>query len=203
MGTPQENLARFQEISNRGLQDQLPADKRARFDEAVNRGLVKPDNQGFQASSIIEPALAVATGIPASIASGVTGLVAGAVDGSEAAAAVQKGVQEAGTFQPRTEAGKQGLETLGNGIDFAGDVVNVPISGITGLVELVSSGFDFEKAAETVRSTQGRGIKKELGERTFEATGSPLAATFAELIPDLALTATGLKTASTAGKVGR
>lgn len=42
MPTPQENLARFQEIANRGLQDNLPADKRARFDEAMRRGMIKP-----------------------------------------------------------------------------------------------------------------------------------------------------------------
>ena len=40
MATPQENLARFQEISNRGLQDRLKPDMRARFDEALNRGLI-------------------------------------------------------------------------------------------------------------------------------------------------------------------
>lgn len=40
MATPQENLARFQEIANRGLQDRLDPDKRARFDEAARRGLL-------------------------------------------------------------------------------------------------------------------------------------------------------------------
>jgi hypothetical protein len=50
MATAQENLARFQEISNRGLQDKLDPDKRARFDEAVKRGLVKtaPEKSGVQ-----------------------------------------------------------------------------------------------------------------------------------------------------------
>lgn len=52
MATPQENLQRFQEIANRGLQDRLDADKRARFDEAVRRGLISmpeaeaPQQQG-------------------------------------------------------------------------------------------------------------------------------------------------------------
>ena len=36
----QENIQRFQEIANRGLQDRLDPDKRARFDEAVRRGLI-------------------------------------------------------------------------------------------------------------------------------------------------------------------
>ena len=41
MATPQENLARFQEIARRGLQDKLDPDKRARFDIAVTRGLIQ------------------------------------------------------------------------------------------------------------------------------------------------------------------
>jgi len=41
MATPQENIARFQEIANRGLQDKLPPDKRAIFDEAQRRGLIQ------------------------------------------------------------------------------------------------------------------------------------------------------------------
>ncbi len=40
MGTAEQNTLRFQEIANRGLQDQLPPDVRARFDEAVRRELV-------------------------------------------------------------------------------------------------------------------------------------------------------------------
>ncbi len=163
----------------------------------------------FPGAGFIEPALTVASAIPSSIASGVTGLVAGAVGGSEAAAAVQKDVQEAGTFQPRTQAGKEGLETLGDIVKFGGDVLNVPLSGLTGLVELISSGLDVDKAAETVKSTQEQGIKKELGEQAFEATeGAPTpvraaVATLAELIPDIALTATGLKGAPKIKQTGK
>ncbi len=40
MATQTETLARMQEIANRGIQDQLPGDKKAIFDEAVRRGLV-------------------------------------------------------------------------------------------------------------------------------------------------------------------
>ncbi|PHS61647.1 MAG: hypothetical protein COB12_11960 [Flavobacterium sp.] len=164
---------------------------------------------GFPGASFIEPALAVASGIPASIASGVTGLVAGAVGGSEAAASVQADVQKDLTFEPKTQAGKEGLQTLGDIVKFGGDVLNVPLSGIAGLVELVSSGFDVDKAAETVRSTQKQGIKKELGEQAFEATeGAPVpvraaVATLAELIPDIALTATGLKGAKVTGQASK
>lgn len=46
MATPQENLARFQEIEKRGLQDKLDPDKRARFDEALKRGLITSSSSG-------------------------------------------------------------------------------------------------------------------------------------------------------------
>lgn len=58
MATPQENLARFQEIANRGLQDRLDPDKKARFDEAVRRGLIKfpqPKTQQEAALAQAEP----------------------------------------------------------------------------------------------------------------------------------------------------
>lgn len=45
MATPQENKARFQEIANRGLQDQLPPEIRQRFDEAVSRGIITMPSQ--------------------------------------------------------------------------------------------------------------------------------------------------------------
>ncbi len=41
MASAQQNLARFQEIARRGLQDKLSPEIRQRFDEAVRRGLVQ------------------------------------------------------------------------------------------------------------------------------------------------------------------
>ena len=174
--------------------------------QAKGRDLFSSESN-FPGAGFIEPALAVASGLGAGAVSGITGLAAGAVGGNEAAASVQADVQKDLTFEPKTQAGKEGLQTLGDIVKFGGDVLNVPLSGIAGLVELVSSGFDVDKAAETVRSTQEQGIKKELGEQAFEATeGAPVpvraaAATLAELIPDIALTATGLKSASKVGEV--
>jgi len=160
----------------------------------------------FPGAGFIEPALAVATAIPATIASGVTGLVAGAVGGSEAAAETQRQVQEAGTFEPKTAAGKEGLETLGDLVKFGVDVARIPLSGLGGIAELISSGLDVDQAVERIKSIQEQGVGKELGDITFEATESlpapvrAAAATLAELIPDIALTATGLKGTQVAGK---
>lgn len=196
MATPQENLARFQEISNRGLQDQLPPEKRAVFDEAVNRGLVQVD-QGFQASSIVEPALTVASALPATVASGIGGLAVGAFGGVEAGAEAQAGIQEAGTFQPRTEAGKQGLETLGKIVDFGIDVANIPISGLAGIIQMATGGT-LEDATNTINAIQKEGLGETLGGKTFEATGSPELATLAQILPDAALEVIGLKGAGKA-----
>lgn len=45
MATAQENLARFQEIAKRGIQNRLPPEIRTRFDEAVKRGLISLPDQ--------------------------------------------------------------------------------------------------------------------------------------------------------------
>jgi hypothetical protein len=57
MATPQENIARFQEIASRGLQDRLDPDKRARFDEAARRGIIKiPAQQAGPSQAEIQAA---------------------------------------------------------------------------------------------------------------------------------------------------
>ena len=53
MASKEENLKRFQEIADRGLQDQLPSDKRAIFDEAVRRGLINT-GESTEVESVVE-----------------------------------------------------------------------------------------------------------------------------------------------------
>jgi len=55
MASKEENIKRFQEIANRGLQDQLPEDKRAIFDEAINRGLITMPSAAPQAAPQVQP----------------------------------------------------------------------------------------------------------------------------------------------------
>lgn len=69
MATPQENLQRFQEIANRGLQDNLDPDKRARFDEAMKRGLIQVRQQSSSAPTFQGSA---GGGIPAPPAEDIT-----------------------------------------------------------------------------------------------------------------------------------
>ena len=114
MATPQENLARFQEISNRGLQDQLPADKRAIFDEAANRGLIQVEivQQGGALSAVAEPIATLVTGAIAEPIAGLAGIAQAINPFAEPGAGVRaiEATREALTFQPRTEAGKAGLD---------------------------------------------------------------------------------------------
>ena len=125
MATPQENLARFQEISNRGLQDKLPSDKRAIFDEAVNRGLITVKQQGGALSAIAEPAATLVTGAIAEPIAGLAGIAQGINPFAEEGAGAEavKATREALTFQPRTEAGKAGLEAVGSVLEPVGKAI--------------------------------------------------------------------------------
>lgn len=144
----------------------------------------QPQAEDFPGSSVIEPAATVASSLLAEPLAGFSGIVGG----PEAVA----GVREAFTFQPRTEAGQEGLETLGSLVKFGVDVANIPISGLAGILELVT-GQGIEQAANTIKSIQQQGAGKALGERALEVTGSPLAATIAETLPTAALAATGVR----------
>ncbi len=83
----QENLARYQEIANRGIQDKLPPEKKARFDEAVKRGLIKvsqgqPEQQTQQTQQPQDKSLwqKANEAIPAPIAEAASAINRGAVN---------------------------------------------------------------------------------------------------------------------------
>jgi len=156
---------------------------------------LKPDYTG---ASVIEPALAVGSGLASMAAGGMKG-VSDLVQmkGTEEAAKTIEETQRAGTFQPKTEAGKAGMQTLGDLVQQGIDLVNFPLSGIGGLLELIS-GQGVEQAAQTIKDIQNIGAGKTAGKRVLEETDSPLAATVAELIPDFALQKTLFKTAKVA-----
>lgn len=116
-----QNLARFQEIAKRGIQDRLDPDKRARFDEAVKRGLVtlpdkpqpKPTEEKVNvgAKGVGEAALTAVSGAIAEPISGLIGLASVPFVGSEAGDIVRR-VQNALTYEPKTEQGKQALQNV-------------------------------------------------------------------------------------------
>jgi len=136
--------------------------------------------------TLAEPVAAIGSGIASTVAGGVGGGIRSLFSGDEGVGAdVVEAVQEAGTFQPRTEEGKRGLERVGDLTQMGLDVANLPFAGLAGLSDLITLQGP-EKAAETVRSIQESGLSKAIGEKTLDITGSPLAATVAETLPTAA-----------------
>jgi len=126
---------------------------------------------------VIEPAAAIASGIPAEVAAGVAGIVQSVnpfADEGAGARAVEA-TREALTFKPRTQEGQEGLEAVGEAL-----------GGV----------------AETLQA-----IDNFAGDSVFELTGSPALAAAAKAAPTLAIelltlgTGKGLKSvARSAGK---
>jgi len=154
----------IQEIANRGLQDRLSPERRAKFDELVRRGIITlPERPGNQAQAdttaaeveepgsilqdilgIGETGLAIGSAIVAEPAAGVLGAVKTITSGPEAGEEVIKDFREALTFQPRTEAGKENLQAIGEFLEPVGEVLQEAESGI--------GDFVFEKTGSPALS---------------------------------------------------
>lgn len=179
MATPQENIARFQEIANRGLQDQLDPEKRGIFDEAVNRGIITVDKaeQGLLDTAIgaVDLAGAAITGIAKEGIKGISA-VGGLIDPTTTPL---QGIENAEALQaalPNFQLGEQGQALLQTLIDKFKDSPQI-------LQDIVSAA-----------STLG----PDISEATFKATGSPLLAAGAGIIPGALEAVTGIKGARAA-----
>lgn len=147
----------------------------------------------FFGASVIEPAMSVASGLKNTVEGGYAGIAQSLNPMAEPGAGAEAvAEQQAQTYQPRTQAGREGMQTLNDLMQRGIDIVNFPISGIGGIAELVS-GQGLDQAVETIRSIQESGLSKTMGERTFEETGSPLAATAAETLPAAVSSVAGMK----------
>jgi len=150
------------------------------------------EEPSFMGAGAIEPALAVASSIPATILSGIEGARVAATEGLDKGVAAQQGIASGLSFTPRTQAGKEGLETLGKIVEFGIDVANVPISGLAGMIQMATGGT-LDEAVSTINAIQREGLGETLGGKTFEATDNPELATLAQILPDAALEVIGLK----------
>ena len=185
MATTQE---KWQEIANRGLQDNFDPATRAKFDEAVNRGLITmPEAQAQQPvateTSIgedilggIESAGVIASNVIAEPLAGLAGLgtLATTFDPLQASQAVE-GARQRLAIPPETAAAESQLQAVGETL--------API-------------------AEGLSAVETR-----LGEAVLDATGSPELAAVAHTLPTAALEALGVgaflkapKAAATAGR---
>lgn len=182
--------------------DQAPAPKP--WENYTEDGLQKADpvssaiNRGM--SAVVEPALTVGSAIVAEPLAGIAGMAQGINPFADPGASGQavRATQEALTYTPKTEAGMEGLQTLGRGVENVIDVARYPLSGLWGLVELAETG-DLDSAAEGVRRVQDEGLSKTWGDRTLEKSGSPLLATIAYSTPTASLELLGLKPSLAAG----
>jgi len=156
-------------------------------------------SEEFAGAGIIEPALAVGSGLATTIGGGLAGIAAGLLPGEEGAAGQAVEAVQSKSFQPKTQSGKENLETLGQLVERGIDIVNIPISGLTGIAELVA-GFGPDEAAQAIRKVQDEGLGKSAGGRVFDTTGDPLAATAVESLPTLSGELLGLKGAGSAIK---
>lgn len=167
MATPQENIARFQEIANRGLQDNLDPQKRAIFDEGVNRGIItfqpaaEQVPEGGAVSGVLEPAAAIVSGVVAEPLAGLFGLGVTALEGPEAGAQAVEQARQALTFDPKTQSGKESLQSIAETLQPVGEAIGK--------------------------------IETGLGESVLEATGSPALAAIAHSLPTAVLEGIGVK----------
>jgi len=125
-------LEQIQEIANRGLQDRLPPEKRQRFDEMVRRGTItlapteqpQPERSTLeQGVGALETGAAIASGIVAEPIAGIAGAITAPFVGAEQATQNIEATREALTFQPRTEAGQEQVQAVGEFVEPVGKAI--------------------------------------------------------------------------------
>jgi len=162
----------------------------------------EPMPEGSALDAVLEPMQAIGGGMASQAVSGLSGIAGSVMPGPEGQGlATMRQTQEAlPDFQPETQAGQRGLETVGDIIQQGVDLVNFPISGLAGLSELIGSGGDIDSAANIVKRVQEEGVGPVMGESVLESTGSPALATGASMAPDIAGAVAGFKGAQVASK---
>lgn len=118
---------------------------------------------------------------------------------------LERGVQraeeiQAGAFQPKTESGQRNIQRIGEAVDFATDVVRVPLATVAAGTELLT-GQGLEQARETGRNVLQEGYGVTAAERVLEETGSPLLATIAQTAPDIVASIAGIKTVKSTPRI--
>lgn len=158
--------------------------------------------EGSALDAVLEPIQAIGGEMASQAISGLSGIAGSVMPGPEGQGlATMRQTQESlPDFQPETQAGQRGLETLGDLIEKGVDIANIPISGLAGLSELIGSGGDIDSAANIVRRVQEEGVGQVMGDSVLESTGSPALATAASMAPDIAGVVAGARGAQVSGK---
>lgn len=168
---------------------------------------IEKRKQDYTGAGVVEPARAIGEGLARSVMGGLAGIGAAAIPGGKSGPEMVESFTK-GSYVPETESGQKSMERLGDLAQYGIDIARFPISGIGGLIELLS-GQGVDQAANTVRSVQERGAGVTAGDRVMEETGSPFLATAARIAPEGIAEVAGLKgggralksTASTTGQL--
>lgn len=164
---------------------------------------IEQSDDSFIGAGIIEPTRAIASSLGRSVVGGILGIGQSINPFADVGAGAEKVKElQEGAFKPETPEGQENLKIFGELVQKGVDIVNFPISGLFGLSELIA-GEGIDKAAESIKSVQDKGFAKTLGQRTFEETGDPLAATIAETFPAFIDVAIGSKAIGSAAKATR
>lgn len=114
------------DIAPEAVQTAQPQGERltALLAEQARRQAIQTQDTSFPGAGVIEPAVTAITGAGAEVIAGAAGIVKGLLPGEEGVAAeTVAATREALTFQPRTEAGKEGLKALGEALAPIGETL--------------------------------------------------------------------------------
>ena len=136
------------------------------IEELKRRGVGVAENIATIGSSIIAEPIA-----------GLSGLLAMPLGHERATGAINK-IRDNLTYQPRTQEGILGQEFIADKSKY----LNYPSAGILGIAEL-ATGQGMDRANRTIEQTKQQGAGSVIAGRTYDATGSPLAASLASGIP--------------------
>jgi hypothetical protein len=113
-------------VAPEGAPPAVPQEDRltALLAEQARRQAIQTQDTSFPGAGVIEPAVTAVTGAIAEPIAGLAGIARGLLPGEEGAAAeTVAATREALTFQPRTEAGKEGLKALGEALAPIGETL--------------------------------------------------------------------------------
>ena len=153
--------------------------------------------QGTMIDRFAEPAKAIASSAGNTVAGGLLG-VKESLDPRTAPGAGARAVQESrnASFQPQTIEGQKGMADVGVLMQTVANQFKVPVAVAAGIADAVFMGSSPQEATETFEDVARKGLGKTLGDNTLDATGSPLLATGAQILPEALVEIAGSKGAT-------
>ena len=176
-----------------GLRDQQSLKQAA--PKQIKEAPVTP--QGTMIDRFAEPARAIASSVGNTVAGGLLG-VKESFDPRTSPGAGARAVQESrnASFQPQTIEGQKGMAAAGGMIETIANQFKVPVAVAAGIADAVFMGSSPQEATETFEDVARKGLGKTLGDNTLDATGSPLLATGAQILPEALVEIAGSKGAT-------